>query len=170
MSHNIELDRLGQGTALSNSDNITLLDREARTAVGVNILVTLLITLVLGDVVEVVPANDNCTLHLGGDDKALDNLTTNGNVSGEGALLVNVVALNGCIGGFDSKPDVFDPSHGLHLFSVDITLTGNENCILRLVGFFVFCREPPPHDNGEQSFTWMMRRLQRIDVISSLEW
>eukprot|EP00804_Cyclotella_cryptica_P023606 CCRYP_011945-RC/>CCRYP_011945-RC protein AED:0.47 eAED:0.52 QI:0/0/0/1/0/0/3/0/178 len=132
VSDNIELDSLRQRTALSNCDNISFLHGEAGAAMSVDVLVTLLITLVLGDVVEVVPTNDNGALHLSGDDKTLDNLTTNGDVSREGALLVDIVALNGGIGGFDPKTDIFDPAHGLHLFSVDITLTGDENSILRL--------------------------------------
>jgi hypothetical protein len=148
VSNHVELHGLGQGTALSNGDNITILHREARAAMYVNVLVPLLVTLVLGNVVKVIPANDNSALHLGGDDKSLKDLSTDGNVSGEGALLVDVGAFNGGIGGFNSKTDILDPAHRLHLFGVDVTLAGNENSILRLVGFFVLCREPPPHDNG----------------------
>jgi hypothetical protein len=148
VSNHVELDSLGQRTALSNSDNIAILNGEAGTAVSVDVLVPLLVTLVLGDVVEVIPTNDNGALHLGGDDKTLKDLTTNGDISSEGALLVNVGSLDGSIGGFDSKTNVLNPAHGLHLFGVDVALAGDENGILRLVGFFVLCREPPPHDNG----------------------
>ena len=43
---------------------------------------------VLGDVVEVVPADDNRTRHLGGDDTASEDAATDGDLTGEGALLV----------------------------------------------------------------------------------
>ena len=130
MSHDVELNRLGQRTALSNGDNISLLNGEAGAAMRMNVLVTLLITLVLGDVVEVVTTNDNGALHLGGDDETLEDLSTDGNISSEGALLVDVGAFDGSIGGFDAKTNVFDPTHGLDLFSVNITLAGYENGIL----------------------------------------
>jgi hypothetical protein len=148
VSNHVELHSLGQGTTLSNSDNITILHGEAGAAMSMNVLVTFLVTLVLGNVVKVIPTNNDSALHLGGDDKSLEDLSTDGNVSGEGALLVDVGAFNGGIGGFNSETDIFDPAHRLHLFGVDVALSGYENGILSLVGFFVLCREPPPHDNG----------------------
>ena len=147
MSHDVELDRLCQRTALSNGDNISLLNGEAGAAMRMNVLVTLLITLVLGDVVEVVTTNDNGALHLGGDDETLEDLSTDGNISSEGALLVDVVSLDGSIGGLNAKADILHPAHGLDLFGVDVTLACNENGILALVSLFVLYREPPPHDN-----------------------
>jgi len=144
---NVELDSLGQRTALSNGDNISLLDSEAGTAMGVDVLMTLLETTVLLDVVKVIPADDNGTLHLGGDDESLKDLSADGNISGEGALLVDVVSLDGSIGGLDAKTDVLDPTHGLHLLGDDIALAGDEDGILGLVCLFVLYREPPPHDN-----------------------
>lgn len=148
MRNNIELDSLGQRTALTNGHNITILDFEAGAAMSMNVLVTLLVTLVLGNVVEVIPTHDNGAIHLGRDDKSLEDLTTNGDITSERTLLVDVGSLNGSIRGFDTKSDILHPAHGLDLFRVYVTLAGNENGILRLVGFFVLCREPPPHDNG----------------------
>ena len=71
MSDDVELDSLGQRTALPNSDNVTLVNGEARGAVSVNVLVTLLETTVLLNVVKVIPTNYNSTLHLGGGNKTL---------------------------------------------------------------------------------------------------
>ena len=102
MSDNVELDSLGQRTALSNGNNVTLLDGEAWGAVSVDVLVTLLETTVLLDVVKVITTDDNGALHLGGDDKTLEDLSTDGNISSEGALLVDVGSLNGSIGGLDA--------------------------------------------------------------------
>ena len=114
---------------------------------SINVLVTLFETTVLLDVAEVVPADDDGALHLGGDDKSLQDLTTDGNITSEGALLVDVISLDGRVGGLDAQTDILHPAHGLHLLGVDIALTGDEDGILGLVGLFVLYREPPPHDN-----------------------
>ncbi len=147
MGNDVELDSLGQRTTLSNGDNITLLNSEAWGAVSMNVLVTFLETTVLLDVVKVITTDNNGALHLGGDDKTLEDLSTDGNISSEGALLVDVGSLDGSIGGLDAESDILYPTHGLDLFGVDIALACNENGILALVGLFVLYREPPPHDN-----------------------
>jgi len=147
MSHDIELNSLGQRTALPNGDNITLLHSKARTAMGMDGLMPLLETTVLLDVMKVIPPDNNGTLHLGRSNKSLQDLTTNGDVSGEGALLVNVVSLNGSIGGLDAESNVLDPTHGLGLLRDNGALAGDEDSILGLVCLFVLYREPPPHDN-----------------------
>ena len=150
MSHDIELNGLGQRTALPNSHNITLLHCEAGAAMSMNVLVALLETTVLGNVVKVVPTNDNRALHLRGDDDSLQDLTTDGNVPGEGTLLVDVVSLDSGVGGLDSKTDILDPSHGLNLLGADAALACDEDGILGLVRPFVLYRVPSPHDNGAQ--------------------
>jgi len=149
MSDNIELHSLGQGTALSNGHNISLLNSEGWCAVGVDVLVTLLETTVLLDVVKVVATDDDGALHLGGDDEPLEDLATDGNVTGEGALLVDVVALDRGVGGLDTQADILDPAHRFHLPGVG-ALAGDEDGILALVSLLVLYRVPPPHDNGAQ--------------------
>lgn len=52
------------------------------------VLVALLVTGVLGDEVEVLAANDQSTVHLGGDDGAGEDTATDGDEASEGALLV----------------------------------------------------------------------------------
>ena len=150
MGDNIEQDSLGQRTALSNGHNITLLHAEAGAAMRMNILVTLLETTVLLDVMKVVPPDNNRALHLGRDDKSLKDLSTNGDIASEWTLLVDIISLDGGIGGLDTQSNILDPTHGLDILDVlgDTTLAGDENGILRLVGLFVLYREPPPHDNG----------------------
>ena len=60
-----------------------------------NVLMTLLETVVFADVVKVITADDDSSLHLGlGDDTSQDS-TTNSHIAGEGALLIDVVALDG---------------------------------------------------------------------------
>lgn len=55
---------------------------------GGKVLVALLVTVVLGDVVEVFTADDDGTVHLGGDDTAGQDTATDGDLTDEGALLV----------------------------------------------------------------------------------
>lgn len=68
VSNNVEFDSLGEGTALTNGDNVSFLDGEGGAAVGSDVLVSLFETTVLSDVVEVVSSYDNSSLHLCGDD------------------------------------------------------------------------------------------------------
>lgn len=77
---------------------------------GRNVSVTLLKTLVLADPMQVVLANNDGLPHLGGDDDAAEETTTDGNVSSEWALLVDVGALDGLARGLDTETDVSEPS------------------------------------------------------------
>ena len=79
---------LAEGTALANGDLVTLLDTESRGDVRSEVLVALLVTVVLGDVVEVFSPDDQSTVHLGGDDGAGQDTATDRDEAGEGALLV----------------------------------------------------------------------------------
>lgn len=52
------------------------------------VLVSLLVTGVLGDVVEVFSSDDKGTVHLGGNNGTGQDTATDGNLTSEGALLV----------------------------------------------------------------------------------
>jgi len=56
--------------------------------VGGEVLVALLVTVVLGDEVEVLAADDDGAVHLGGDDGAGEDTAADRDLAGEGALLV----------------------------------------------------------------------------------
>ena len=55
---------------------------------GGEVLVSLLVTGVLGDVVEVLSSDDDGSVHLGGNDGTGEDTATDGDETGEGALLV----------------------------------------------------------------------------------
>lgn len=55
---------------------------------GSKVLVSLLVTGVLGDVVEVFSSDDKGTVHLGGNNGTGQDTATDGNLTSEGALLV----------------------------------------------------------------------------------
>lgn len=77
---------------------------------GGEVLVALLVTGVLGDVVKVFSADDEGAVHLGGNDGAGKDTTADRDLAGEGALLVDVGALNGSGGGTETQTDVLVPS------------------------------------------------------------
>jgi hypothetical protein len=74
------------------------------------VLVAALVTGVLGDEVEVLAADDESAVHLGGDDGAGQDTATDRDLADEGALLVDVVAVNGGLGGLETQTDVLVPS------------------------------------------------------------
>lgn len=79
---------LAQRPALSNGNLVTLLNTEGWGDVGGEVLVSLLVTGVLGDEVEVLAADDDGTVHLGGHHSAGQDTSTDGDETSEGALLV----------------------------------------------------------------------------------
>src|SRR5690348_8025019 len=73
-------------------------------------LVALLITVVLRDEVKVLATDDDGALHLGGDDLTGEDAATDGNIAGEGALLINVVTLDGLLGGLEAETNLLVPA------------------------------------------------------------
>jgi hypothetical protein len=80
--------RLAQRPALADSDLITLLNTESRGNMGGKVLVTLLVTVVLGDEVKIFSPDDKGTVHLGRHDGSGQDTATDRDEAGEGALLV----------------------------------------------------------------------------------
>lgn len=89
-----------------------------------NVLVSLLVSVVFLDEVEVVSSDDDGSVHFGGHDSTGQNLTSDGDVSDEWALLVNVRTLDGGLRGLESQTDILDPSLGL---SVGLSLWVGED-------------------------------------------
>eukprot|EP00976_Prorocentrum_cordatum_P018580 376498-Prorocentrum_minimum.AAC.6 len=106
----VEAHGLRERPALAHGDGVTIVAAEGRGDVRRQVLVTLLVTLVLGDEVKVVTTNDNGALHLGGLDHTVENAAADGNIAGEGALLVDVVALDCLLGGLEPEPNVLVPA------------------------------------------------------------
>ena len=67
-----------------------------------HVTMSLLKTVVLLDVVKVITTDDDSPLHLHLLDDTSKNSTTNGNITSEWALLVNVGSLNCSFGGFEA--------------------------------------------------------------------
>jgi len=73
---------------LTNGDLVTLLNTECWRDVCCEVLVSLLVTGVLGNEVEVLAANDKSTVHLRGNNGASEDTSTDGNKTSERAFLV----------------------------------------------------------------------------------
>jgi hypothetical protein len=79
---------LRKRSALANGNLVTLLNTESGGNVGGEVLVALLVTRVLGDEVKVLSSDNQSSVHLGGNDGAGQDTATNGDETGERALLV----------------------------------------------------------------------------------
>ena len=92
----VEFDGFGEGAAFTNSGDIT--DRhvpEARRQVHGDILVSLFETVVFLDVVQVISTDNGRLVHLQFGDNSGQDATTDGHLSDEGTLLVDVVTFAG---------------------------------------------------------------------------
>lgn len=109
----VESNSLGKRSALANNNNVTFLDTESWRDVDSNVLVSLLVSVVFWNEVEVVSSDDDGSVHLGGDNSTSQDLTSDGNVTNKWALLVNVRTLDGRLRGLETQADILDPSLGL---------------------------------------------------------
>lgn len=98
-TEDVEADSLREGAALADSDGVTLGDTERRGNVRGKVLVALLVSAVLGDEVEVLATDDEGVGHLGGLHNTGEDTATDGDIASEGALLVNVGAVDGLCDG-----------------------------------------------------------------------
>jgi len=76
---NVESNSLGDWSTLADGNDVTNLDTESWGNVNWNVLVSLFVSVVLWNVMQVSPSDDNGTVHLGGDDGTGQDLTTDGN-------------------------------------------------------------------------------------------
>jgi len=86
---------------------------------------------------QIISTNYNGALHLGGDDKSLQDTTTDGNVSSEGAFLVNIRSLNSFLGGLETQTNTLVVSGSLLGLLAKNSLTTDENTVLLLVSLLV---------------------------------
>lgn len=106
----VESHSLGKGSALPHDHLIPLTHAEARRDVSTQVRVALLVSHVLLDVVEVVEAHDDSPVHLRLVHDTSKDAAANGNVAGERALLVDVVALDRLLGSLEAQADVLVPA------------------------------------------------------------
>lgn len=100
----VESNGLRQRSALANNNNITLLDTESWGNVSSDVLVSLLVSVVFWNKVEVVSSDDDGSVHLGGNNGTGHDLTSDGDVTNEWALLVDVGTSMAALGVLNPKP------------------------------------------------------------------
>ena len=71
---------------------------------------SLFISIVFGNVVEIISSDDDGSLHFCGNADTLEDLSSDWNVAGEWALFVNVGWFDGFLWSSESKSDVFEIS------------------------------------------------------------
>jgi hypothetical protein len=74
---------------------------------GGDVAVSLLVTIVFRDIVQIISSDHDGSLHLGADHNALENLAADVDSTGEGTLLIDIVALNGLLGSLEVESDIF---------------------------------------------------------------
>lgn len=94
---------------------------------GGKVLVSLLVSSILGDIVEVLSSDDDSVGHLGRVDDTVKDSASNRDIASEGALLVDVGAVDGLIGGLETETDILVPS---------LSLGSN---------LLAACKQPMPH-------------------------
>ena len=62
---NVEMDGFCEGSALSNEDDVSLFDCESGRAMGGDVSVSFLISVVFGDVVKIISSDNYGSLHFG---------------------------------------------------------------------------------------------------------
>ena len=105
----VESDSLGKRSALSNGDNISFMNSlEGRGAVSRDVGVSLLISAILLDIVEIISSDDDGSVHFGADAHSLQDTSSDGDIAGEGTLLVNVGGLDGVGGGVEAQTNLLE--------------------------------------------------------------
>ena len=102
----VESDSLGERSALTSNNDITFLNVESRGDVDGSVLMSLFESIVFSDQVKVISSDDDGSVHLGGGDNTLDDSSSDGDITSEGALLIDVSTFNGFSGGLEAQTDV----------------------------------------------------------------
>ena len=129
---------LGDWSALSNGEDISDSNSlESWGKMGRKVVMSLLESVIFLDVMEIISSQDDGSSHLGGKDDTFTDSSSDGNVRGEWAFLVNVSTLHGGSWGFETESNLFVISWSLvGLFGKDFFRVV-ENSNLLLIGFFV---------------------------------
>ena len=106
----VETDSLAERSALTNDSDVTFLDWESWGAVNWDVSVSFFVSIVFRDVVKVISSDNNSSLHFGWDHDTLEDSSSDGDVAGEGAFLIDVGGFNGFLGGSESESDVLEIS------------------------------------------------------------
>lgn len=103
---------LRQWSTLTNGNNVTFLDSESWRNVSSKVLVSLFVSVVLWNVVQVFSSDDDSSVHLGRNNSTRQDLTSNRDSTNEWTLLVNVSTFNSSLWSLETQTDFLVPSLG----------------------------------------------------------
>eukprot|EP00446_Apocalathium_sp_SHHI-4_P000885 CAMPEP_0177186794 /NCGR_PEP_ID=MMETSP0367-20130122/18844_1 /TAXON_ID=447022 ORGANISM="Scrippsiella hangoei-like, Strain SHHI-4" /NCGR_SAMPLE_ID=MMETSP0367 /ASSEMBLY_ACC=CAM_ASM_000362 /LENGTH=161 /DNA_ID=CAMNT_0018634127 /DNA_START=15 /DNA_END=501 /DNA_ORIENTATION=- len=83
----VEPDGLGEWATLTDGDDVSFLRLKGRRTMGCHVGVSFLEAVELLDVVQIVPADDDGALHLGGDNHTLQDFAANADIPVKGHFL-----------------------------------------------------------------------------------
>lgn len=98
----VESNGLRDWSTLTNGNDITFLDTESWGNVSSDVLVSLFVSVIFWNVVQVVSSDDDSSVHFGGDNSTGQDLTSDGDSTNEWTLLVNVSTFNGGLWGLET--------------------------------------------------------------------
>ena len=104
----IEMYGLGEGSALSNDNDVSFFHWESRWAVYWIVSVSFLVSVVLGDIVEIVSSDHNSPLHLCWNYNSLQNLSSDWDVAGEWTFLINILGFDCLFRCFEAQTNIFE--------------------------------------------------------------
>ena len=99
---NVETDGLAERSAFTDNNDVTFLDSESWWAVDWDVSVSFFVSIVFGNVMKVISSDDDGSLHFGWDADTLEDSSSDGDVAGEGAFLINVGGFDGFLGGSEA--------------------------------------------------------------------
>lgn len=103
---------------------------------GNEVGVSLLVSIVLLDKVKVVSSDDDGISHLMGYDHSSEDLSSYGNVAGEGTLLIDIVSFDGLLRGLETETDFSEVSGDFFVLGDQELLVASEDSLLLLVAVF----------------------------------
>jgi len=108
-SNDVESDGLRDWSALTNSDDVTGSNtRESWGEMGSKVMMSLLESVILLDVMEVISSEGNSTGHLSAKNDTFENSTSDGSGGSEWALFVNISSLHGGNWGLETYNECLD--------------------------------------------------------------
>lgn len=130
----VESDRLGEGSALANCNGVANLDViESRRTVNSNSSMSLLISVILLDEMNIVSSYDNRVLHFSRNHNSLENFSSNANVASEWALFVDIGSIDCLFGCSEAKTNVLIVSNS------SFSSTFDELSVLEESSLFLKC-------------------------------
>ena len=92
---------------MTNSDSVANFDMvKSGSAVSSDCSMSLLISVILFDEMDIVSSNNNGVLHLCGNHNTLEDLSSNANIACERALFIYISSTNGLLRSFETKTNV----------------------------------------------------------------